>query len=154
MPHLSISEVARQVGLRPSAIRYYEQIGILLPPERISGQRRYDNSAVYRLSVVQRAREIGFTLDEIRELFFGFRNATPASRRWQALSDRKLAELEAMTERIHTIQGLLHRMKERCHCETLEQCGKGIFLSSCRDAEPKPAKGEKKVHRARRRSTF
>ena len=145
MPHLSISEVARQVGLRPSAIRYYEQIGIVAPPERVSGQRRYDNSAVYRLSVVQRAREIGFTLDEIRELFFGFRNATPASRRWQALSDRKLVELEAMTERIHTIQGLLHRMKERCHCETLEQCGKGILLSSCREADAKPAKPGKKV---------
>ena len=128
------------MGLRPSAIRYYEQIGILAAPERVSGQRRYDNSVIYRLSVIQRAREIGFTLDEIRELFFGFRNLTPASRRWQTLSDRKLQELEEMMQRIRTIQGLLHRMKERCHCETLEQCGRGIFLSSCQDAGPEPAR--------------
>jgi DNA-binding transcriptional MerR regulator len=151
VPHLSISEVARQVGLRPSAIRYYEQIGILAPPERVSGQRRYDNSVVYRLSVVQRARDIGFTLDEIRELFFGFRNATPASRRWQALSDRKLAELEAMTKRIRNIQGLLYRMKERCHCETLEQCGRGIFRSSCEKAGGKPTTSAKEQRKSLRR---
>jgi MerR family redox-sensitive transcriptional activator SoxR len=73
MPQLTISEVARQVGLQPSAIRYYEQIGILLPAQRISGQRRYDATALHRLAVIQRARQTGFSLEEIRELFFGFR---------------------------------------------------------------------------------
>src|SRR5947209_7888413 len=129
MPQLRISEVARHAGLRPSAIRYYERIGILSPADRVSGQRRYDRTVLYRLAVVQRAREIGFSLEEIRELFFGFRNPTPASRRWQSLSTRKLAELDAMMKRIRTIKGLIGRIKERCHCETLEQCGKGIFLS-------------------------
>jgi DNA-binding transcriptional MerR regulator len=78
MSHLSISEVARHVGLRSSAIRYYEQLGILPPAERISGQRRYDRTVLYRLAVVQRARQAGFALDEIRALFFGFTSATPA----------------------------------------------------------------------------
>jgi len=68
---LAISDVARVFGLRTSAIRYYEQIGILPPPFRKNGQRRYNNSVLFRLAVVQRARETGFTLDEIRELFFG-----------------------------------------------------------------------------------
>ena len=53
---MAISEVARVFGLRTSAIRYYEQIGILPPPIRKNGQRRYDNSALFRLAVVQRAR--------------------------------------------------------------------------------------------------
>jgi len=59
---LSISEVASQIGLRPSAIRYYEQIGILPPAQRVSGQRRYDVTALHRLVVIQRARQTGFTL--------------------------------------------------------------------------------------------
>lgn len=134
MPQLLISDVARQAGLRASAIRYYERIGILSPADRVSGQRRYDRTVLYRLAVVQRAREIGFSLEEIRELFFGFQNAMPASRRWQSLSNRKLAELDAMMKRIRTIKTLLRRMKEKCHCETLEQCGKGIFLSSCEES--------------------
>ena len=77
---LSISEVARVFGLRTSAIRYYEQIGILPAPMRKSGQRRYEKTILFRLAVVQRARESGFTLEEIRELFFGFRSATTDTR--------------------------------------------------------------------------
>jgi DNA-binding transcriptional MerR regulator len=82
---LSISEVARQIGLRPSAIRYYEQIGILPPAHRVSGQRRYDVTVLHRLIVIQRARQTGFTLDEIKRLFFGFRDGTPPSIRWEKL---------------------------------------------------------------------
>ncbi len=131
MPLLTISEVAKQVGLRPSAIRYYEQIGILLPAQRISGQRRYDPTILYRLAVVQRARQSGFTLDEIRHLFFGFRNTAPASERWQKLSRQKLGELEALAGQIKSMQKLLRSMMEKCHCDTLDQCGKGILRSSC-----------------------
>jgi MerR family transcriptional regulator, redox-sensitive transcriptional activator SoxR len=131
MPQLTISEVAKQVGLRPSAIRYYEQIGILLPPQRISGQRRYDATVLNRLAVIQRARQLGFTLEEIRRLFFGFRNVTPASARWKELSQRKLAELEILSGQIKTMQRLLRRMMEKCHCDTLDQCGKGILKSDC-----------------------
>jgi MerR family redox-sensitive transcriptional activator SoxR len=129
MPQLTISEVARQVGLQPSAIRYYEQIGILLPAERTSGQRRYDTTVLYRLAVIQRARQTGFTLDEIRELFFGFRDAAPASQRWQKLSRRKLAELGELTEHIKSMRHLLKKMMGCCHCHTLDQCGRGIFKS-------------------------
>ena len=91
MAELTISEVARKIGLQPSAIRYYEQIGVLPHPPRISGQRRYDPTVLYRLAIVQRARQLGFTLEEIRKLFFGFRQGTRASERWQNLSRRKLA---------------------------------------------------------------
>lgn len=129
MSHLSISEVARQVGLRPSAIRYYEQMGILPPPERASGQRRYDKTVLYRLAVIQRARQAGFALDEIRALFFGFQEGTRADARWRKLADRKLAELNAIAQQIATMQRLLRRLKAKCHCKTLEMCGKGIFQS-------------------------
>ena len=134
MPLLTISEVARQVGLRPSAIRYYEQIGILPPAQRISGQRRYDTTVLYRLAVIQRARMTGFTLDEVQQLFFGFGNVTRASERWQRLSRRKLAELDGLMDGIKTMQRLLKRMMQNCRCDTLEQCGKGIFRGACRDA--------------------
>lgn len=127
MPPLRISEVARQVGLQASAIRYYERIGILLPAQRIGGQRRYDTTVLYRLAVIQRARQSGFTLDEIRQLFFGFRNVTRASERWQKLSRRKLAELDVLMDGIKTMQRLMRKMMQRCRCESLDQCGKGLF---------------------------
>jgi len=127
MPQMTISEVARQVGLQPSAIRYYEQIGILLPAERIGGQRRYDSAVLYRLAVIQWARQTGFTLDEVRQLFFGFQDAAPASRRWQKLSRKKLAELAELMGQIKTMRRLLQKMMDCCRCDTLDQCGRGIF---------------------------
>lgn len=129
MPQMSISEVARQVGLRPSAVRYYEQLGVLLPPPRISGQRRYDVAALQRLAVVQRARQAGFTLGEIRQLFFGFRPTARPSARWKELSRRKLAELETLLDGIRTMQRLLHRLKS-CRCDALEECGERILACS------------------------
>jgi DNA-binding transcriptional MerR regulator len=127
---LTISEVARQIGLEPSAIRYYERIGLLPPAQRVSGQRRYDHAVLYRLSIVQRARQLGFTLEEIRQLFFGFRNVTRASERWQKLSQTKLAELDALMDGIKTVRRLLKKMMHNCRCDTLDQCGKGIFRST------------------------
>lgn len=133
MAGMLISEVARQVGLRASAIRYYEQIGILTPAERSSGQRHYDKSVLYRLALIQLARQSGFTLEEIRQLFFGFREGTPISQRWQKLSRKKLAELDAQVKQIDEMRALLHRIQTNCQCDAIEQCGKGIFESQSGD---------------------
>ena len=123
--------MAQQIGLQASAVRYYEQIGLLPPAQRISGQRRYDTTVLYRLAIIQRARQLGFTLDEIRHLFFGFRKVTRASQRWHALSQKKLAELDGLMDGIKTVRRLLKKMLQNCKCDTLDQCGKGIFQSGC-----------------------
>jgi MerR family redox-sensitive transcriptional activator SoxR len=127
MAQLTISAVAQEVGLKPSAIRYYEDIGLLPRPQRVSGQRRYDSTVLYRLSVIQRARRVGLTLLEIQRLFLGFENGARASDRWRKLSHKKLEELEKKMEEIAMMQKLLKRMTGNCRCETLEQCGKAIF---------------------------
>jgi DNA-binding transcriptional MerR regulator len=101
--------------------------GLIDPPERVSGQRRYDASVFYRLSIVLRAQQAGFTLEEILELFSGFVEGTPAPERWKELSTRKLAELATKMSEIQFMQGLLREMLHKCHCDTLETCGKGIF---------------------------
>ena len=126
---LAISDVARVFGLRTSAIRYYEQIGILPPPKRENGRRRYDKSVLFRLAVVQRARETGFTLEEIRELFFGFLPETPPPRRWHELSQRKIAELRERMKRLKLMETLLKRV-ENCRCDVLDECGEKILQQS------------------------
>jgi len=98
--YMTIGEVAKQGGLRASAIRYYEKSGLLPKPIRSGGQRRYDSTILQRLAVLERAKDCGFTLEEVRALFNGFRSDVPLSKRWQDLASRKIAELEALTERI------------------------------------------------------
>ena len=128
---IAISDVARVFGLRTSAIRYYEQIGILPPPMRKNGQRRYDNRALFRLAVVQRARETGFTLEEIRELFFGFPPGTRPPKRWHKLSERKMAELRERMNRLKLMETSLDRVKE-CRCNALDECGEKILRQRSR----------------------
>jgi MerR family redox-sensitive transcriptional activator SoxR len=138
---LTISEVARQASLRPSTIRYYEQIGILPSAHRVSGQRRYGGAVLRRLAVIRRAQETGFTLDEIRELFFGFDAASPPSERWQMLSRRKLAELDEAVKRIKTMQQLLRRI-QNCRCEALDECGRRLLQKAVQaEAGPRRAGG-------------
>ena len=138
MPELTISDVARQVGVQASAIRYYERIGLLPRAPRVSGQRRYDNTALYRLAIIQRARQLGFTLSEIRHLFFGFRDITRPSERWRTLSQRKLAEMDDLMDGIKPVRGVLKQLMTKCKCDTLDQCGKGIFQSMDRDVVAGP----------------
>src|SRR5574341_1582752 len=121
MEDFTIGEVARQAGLQTSAIRYYEDIGLLPAPVRRSGQRRYDASVLDRLHMIRAAREIGFTLEEIRTLLDGFPEATPPSERWQAMASRKLPEVEALIKRARLMKRLLESGLQ-CDCASMEAC--------------------------------
>jgi len=126
---MTISQVARRIGLRPSAIRYYEAIGILARGPRVGGQRRYDETVLYRLALVGQARACGFTLEEIRRLFFAFRAETPISERWRSLSDAKLAELAERRRQIEEMEGMLRRLRQGCSCRALDECGRCIYVA-------------------------
>ena len=89
---MSIGEVARQAELQPSAIRYYESLGLIPEPPRVGGKRRYDASVLEWLSLIALAREAGFTMKEIRQLVTGFTPGTRPAARWRELATRKLIQ--------------------------------------------------------------
>ncbi len=123
MAGLTIGQVASRAGLRASALRYYEQVGLLPAPVRAHGQRRYDSTVFNRLALIAFARQVGFTIAETRLLLAGFPADAPASARWQSLARRKQRELEA----IITNAREMHRTLEavlRCQCRTLDDCGR------------------------------
>jgi MerR family redox-sensitive transcriptional activator SoxR len=121
MESLTIGEVSRRTGLRPSALRYYESEGLLPPPRRVSGRRRYDPSALSRLALIRMAQEAGFTIGETRTLVTGFPEGTPASARWQTLARRKLDEVEAQIARAQAMRRILQQSL-RCGCLALNDC--------------------------------
>lgn len=125
MEHLSIGEVARRAGIRASAIRYYEQAGLLPTPRRTSGQRRYGPDILDQLAIIQFAQQAGFTIGEIRTLFEGFEEDAPISLRWQILARDKLAEVDALMDRAHRMRIVLGRSLA-CGCLRLDDCAKAI----------------------------
>jgi MerR family redox-sensitive transcriptional activator SoxR len=125
MGSMSIGEVARWAGVRPSALRYYEGVGLPPPPERTNGRRRYDGEMLRevldRLTVVRVAQQAGFTIAEIRMLLDGFSEDTPPSTRWRALAREKLTEVDALIESALGMKDLLEKGL-RCECLRLEEC--------------------------------
>lgn len=121
MGGLTIGEVARRAGLRPSALRFYERSGLLPAPTRVGGQRRYDPTVLRRLTAIRLAQGAGFTVAEIRTLLNDFPPDTPPATRWRALGAKKAAELDA---RIANLQGMKRLLEEgaHCPCATLDDC--------------------------------
>ena len=126
MEEFAIGEVARRVGIRASAIRYYESVEVLPAPQRINGRRRYDARVFDRLAVIQMAQQAGFTVAELRTLFNGFTTETTASARWEVLARQKLVEVDALMRRVQAMRGILEEILLRCRCLTLDECAQCI----------------------------
>ena len=117
---MTIGEVAARAGVRTSAIRYYEAVGVLPEPDRVAGQRRYDDHVLRRLAIVDVAQRAGFTLDEVRELFGGA-DGGAAHEVVRSLADRKLPAIEALIDRAEAMRCWLEAARA-CECPTLDVC--------------------------------
>src|ERR687893_436014 len=116
---MRIGEVARRAGVNVSLIRYYEEIGLLPSPARVSGQRRYDEPVLRRLAVIDVAQRAGLSLDEIRELVEHGNH--PMSARLRELADRRLPEIDALIERAERVRQWL-QAAQSCDCQAIDDC--------------------------------
>jgi MerR family transcriptional regulator, redox-sensitive transcriptional activator SoxR len=115
---LSISEVAARSGLRASALRYYEEIGLIRPAGRRGGRRHFDPDVLPRLAFIALAQSVGFTLDEVVTLVDG----RPGAReRWRKLAENKLGELERQLEKLQGMKRLLEAALA-CNCDRVDGC--------------------------------
>ena len=89
-PNLTIGELAERTGVATSALRYYGELGLLRPAARVSGQRRYADSAVAVVGVILFLRDVGFTLQEVNRLMDS-RARSP--RAWHELAHKKVEQL-------------------------------------------------------------
>ena len=106
MPGMSIGEVARRMGLRPSAIRYYERLGLIAKAPRVSGRRQYDDHVLERLAMVRFAKHVGFSVAEIKVLLGGVQGRPPTER-WHKLAAEKVAQVDEFLAHAQGIRKLL-----------------------------------------------
>jgi len=107
-PTLSIGELAERTGVATTALRYYDELGLVRPAARASGRRRYAESAIAEVGVILFLREVGFSLAEIGSLAAGGER-----RSWQQLVDRKLTELAEQQHRLEVARTALEHGR-RC----------------------------------------
>ena len=118
---LTIGQVAKRAGLNVSAIRYYEQQGLLPEAPRLHGQRRYGEETLARLGVIDVAKRAGFSLDEIRLMLTATDGGEPAHAQLQALAEQKLPEVDELIARAQRVREWL-QTATGCGCETLDVC--------------------------------
>ena len=104
---LSIGEVAEIAGVATSTLRYYEDIGLINPPQRLNGRRQYAEDVLPILAIIQLAKDSQFTLDEIKELLYDFPADVPISDRWQIIAERKILEIELVIQQAQETKALL-----------------------------------------------
>ena len=132
---MRIGEVAARAGIAGSRIRYYEEIGLLPEPERVAGQRRYDDAVLRRLAVIDVAQRAGLALHEIKELVE--HGNDPMSDRLREVAERRLPEIDALIDRAQRVRAWL-QTAQGCDCQSIDECA--LFddapLASTKEARP------------------
>lgn len=120
---MSIGEAASQSGVPPKTIRYYEEIGLIAPAERLENRyRAYDNNDVQTLRFIQRARSLGFSLKEVASLLSLYRDRRRASRDVKRLALAHVAELDRKIAEMKAIRDTIANLAERCHGDQRPDC--------------------------------
>jgi len=122
MTELTIGELAQRSGIAASAIRYYEERGLIRSRRTTGNQRRYERPMLRRLAFVRTAQRVGLTLDEIEQALAGLpSNRTPTKADWSRLSrgwrprlDTQIAQLERLRDTLDSCIG--------CGCLSLKRC--------------------------------
>lgn len=128
MTALTIGYVSRKTGVKVPTIRYYEQIGLLAEPERSAGnQRTYRGGAIKRLMFIAHARELGFSLEQIRELLHLADDPEQPCEQANEIAVQHLAHIESRVKRLRSL------IKELLN--TVHVCGSTGTIADCRVIE-------------------
>jgi DNA-binding transcriptional MerR regulator len=115
---LTIGELAQRTGVARSALRYYEELDILQPNGRRSGQRRYDEAAVALVGAILLLREVGFSLNQIRQIM---RPASaPGSAAWRDVAALKIKDLDDRIEAAEAARSALQHALAHHHDDVLD----------------------------------
>jgi DNA-binding transcriptional MerR regulator len=115
---LTIGELAHRAGVAPSALRYWEELGLLPTPARISGQRRYPESALVLVGAILLLGAVGFSLAEQKALMAS-RAVSPDE--WRRLARRKLAEVDDQIVKARAAREAIDHAL-RCPYEDILEC--------------------------------
>ncbi len=116
MEKLTIGELSEATKIPTSTLRYYEKLGIIPPPPRSSGQRRYHPEVLQIVAVIQLGKDVGFTLPEIKQLLYGFPEDMAPSERWKSLARQKIAEIDQI---IASAMNMKQLLESGIECEYL-----------------------------------
>lgn len=120
---MKISEAAKSVGLPTKTVRYYADIGLVIPISRSeAGYRQYDDSALRKLSFVKRARTFGFSVNDCRDLLGLYENTERSSADVRAIAKDRLEDIEAKQRELQLLHDELSLLVKACKGDNRPDC--------------------------------
>lgn len=119
---MNIGSAARHSGLPAKTIRYYEDIDLIRPARAENGYRDYSPEDIHRLRFLQRARSLGFSIEECRLLVSLYDDEARASADVKALALGKIAEVDRKIEQLRSMKKTLKALAENCHGDDRPDC--------------------------------
>lgn len=119
---MNIGRAAERSGLPAKTIRYYEEIGLVVPDRRANGYRDYDGAHVQKLRFLRRARGLGFSIEECRALLNLYDDRNRASADVKALAMERIADIESKIEELRGLAVALKDLSDACHGDDRPDC--------------------------------
>lgn len=119
---MNIGQVAGATGLPAKTIRYYEEIGLVVPHRAENGYRAYRETDVHRLAFVGRARRFGFSVEEVRQLLSLYDDTGRASACVKDLTLEKIAEIDRKLDDLRGLRATLAKLAASCSGDARPNC--------------------------------
>ncbi|MCT8998305.1 Cu(I)-responsive transcriptional regulator [Chelativorans intermedius] len=119
---MNVGDVARRSGLPPKTIRYYEDIGLIAPARAGNGYRAYSQEDAHRLAFLKRARSLGFSIEECRQLLALYADKGRASQDVRRIAVAHVGAIEQKIRELQSMRATLQRLIEACHGDERPDC--------------------------------
>lgn len=119
---MNIGEASKSTGLSAKMIRYYECVGLLKPDRTEAGYRRYGHQDLHTLAFLRRARDLGFSVEQMRDLLALWTDSGRASADVKAMALRHIDALERKATALNQMAGTLRHLAQHCHGDHRPEC--------------------------------
>lgn len=119
---MNIGEVAERTGLPSKTIRYYEEIGLVMPTRASNGYRVYSDEDLHQLAFVQRSRSFGFSIEECRLLLSLYEDDARSSADVKAIAISKISEIDRKLLELKSLKSTLRALADNCHGDDKPNC--------------------------------
>ena len=119
---MNVGDAAGRSGLPAKTIRYYEEIGLISPTRAANGYRDYSGDDVHRLAFLKRARNLGFSIDDCRQLMALYQDRSRASHDVRAIALSHVAAIEEKVRELQSMRATLNKLIHACHGDERPDC--------------------------------
>jgi Cu(I)-responsive transcriptional regulator len=119
---MNVGAAARRAGLPAKTIRYYEEIGLIQPARAGNGYRSYSGQDIHRLAFLKRARTLGFSIDDCRQLMALYQDRSRASADVRQIAAAHVATIEEKLRELQAMRATLQELVHACHGDERPDC--------------------------------